>query len=139
MVFGCLVINTLQMVRLSIRGVRPWTRGGGVLVQDMQAVDGDERRLAVVVPAHGGDLRRALASLSRWPTLCSPVTVQHVDLVLYFAGTEEDDDWADDVLPELEKTGGRCFAKTNVVFGNLTDEVRARRGGRKYTIQNTVR
>lgn len=121
---GCLLINALGMIRLSSR---PWTKGEG-LRQDKQAVESNDQRLAVVVPAHGGDLRHVLTSVSRWPTLCSQVTLRHVELVLYYSGAADDPDWsgAGDVLSELEQTGGRCFARTNVLFGNLTEKVRQR-------------
>lgn len=79
-------------------------------------------KLAVVVPAHRGDLDRALASLSRWPTACSPVTLSSVDLILYYAAAP--DDKSVRILPSLSWTGGRCFAHTQVVYANLTDEVR---------------
>lgn len=78
-------------------------------------------KLAVVVPAHRGDLDRALASLSRWPTACSP-TLSNVDLILYYAAAP--DDKSVRILPSLSSTGGRCFAHTQVVYAYLTDEVR---------------
>lgn len=121
LVLVCLLINALVMIRLSLS--HPLSAGHSLL-QRRQKVEVDPRRLAVVVPAHGGDLRRALASLAKWPKACSPVTLRHVELVLYYAGAEDDPGWSDDVLPELEQTGGSCFARTSVVFGNLTDEVR---------------
>eukprot|EP00903_Cladosiphon_okamuranus_P005533 g5510.t1 len=108
------------MIRLSL--FRPLLGGEGLLPGNKQEVEVDEQRLAVVVPAHGGDLRRALASLARWPEACSPVTLRHVELVLYYAGAEDDSGWSNDVLPELERTGGKCFARTSAVFGNLTHE-----------------
>lgn len=81
--------------------------------------------LAVVVPAHSGDLQRAVASLARWPTACSPVTLKHVELVLYYAEGPDDNTWSDDIIAELAQTGGRCFARTSAIFGNLTEEVRS--------------
>lgn len=110
----CLLINALVMVRLSL-----FSSGRGQVQED--AVD--KRRLAVVVPAHAGDLRKALASLARWPKACSDTTLQHVELVLYYAGSSDDDGWSESVLPELEETAGNCFSRTTVIFGNLTDEV----------------
>lgn len=80
------------------------------------------QRLAVVVPAHSGDLYRALASLSKWPTKCSPVTRAHVDLVLYKA--EAEDELSFGALRLLENTAGICFANTKIVHGALTKEVR---------------
>lgn len=80
------------------------------------------RRLAVVVPAHAGDLYRALASLSKWPSACSPVTQANVDLVLYKAETEDELSYG--ALRLLQVTAGRCFAKTKIVYGALTKEVR---------------
>lgn len=82
-----------------------------------------QHRLAVVVPTHSGDLDRALASLSRWPTVCSPVTLESVELVLYYAKGPADEHWSDNVLPELAQTAGTCFARTSAVFGNLSEEV----------------
>lgn len=79
-------------------------------------------RLAVIVPAHRGDLAKALSSLAKWPSTCHPSTLRNADLVLYYAGGEEDDVSA--VLPSLAKTGGRCFAETRLVLANLRDEVR---------------
>lgn len=81
-----------------------------------------QRRLAVVVPAHRGDLDRALASLSRWPSACSEVTLSSVDLILYYAG--DVDEKSSQILPSLSYTGGRCFSNTQVVYANLTAEVR---------------
>lgn len=81
-----------------------------------------ERKLAVVVPAHHGDLDKALASLALWPRTCSPVTLANMDLVIYYA--EVPDEKSDKILPTLTRTGGQCFARTSVVFGNLTEEVR---------------
>lgn len=112
----CLLINALVMVRLSLFS----SSSRGQVQED--AID--KRRLAVVVPAHAGDLAKALASLARWPKVCSDTTLQHVELVLYYAGSSDDDGWSESVLPELEQTGGRCFAGTMAIFGNLTDEVR---------------
>lgn len=82
-----------------------------------------DKKLAVVVPTHGGDLSRAVSSISRWPTTCSPVTRDYVDLVLYFAQGPEHASWSPEVITSLTRTGGRCFAKTRAVFGHLTDEV----------------
>ncbi len=105
--------------------VRPsMTKGGGAVLLRTEGVH--ERKLAVMVPAHGGDLRKALKSLSAWPKACSPTTLRHVDLILYYAGSDDDDGWDYSVLPELERTGGRCFSRTSAIFGNLTAEVRAR-------------
>lgn len=119
MVVLCLLINALVMVRLSLF---PSTSSAAQVQQEEAVVD--KRRLAVVVPAHAGDLRRALASLARWPKVCSETTLRHVELVLYYAGRSDDEGWSDNVLPELEQTGGRCFSRTTAIFGNLTEEVR---------------
>lgn len=104
--------------------VRPSTTKGHGALPRIEATD--ERKLAVMVPAHGGDLRKALKSLSAWPKACSQTTLRHVDLILYYAGSDDDEGWDDSVLPELERTGGRCFLRTSVIFGNLNAEVRAR-------------
>lgn len=79
------------------------------------------RRLAVVVPLHLGDIGNVVDSLRVWPTTCSPLTMVNVDLVLYYA--QHEDKQARKVLPEIAGTGGRCFARTVMVYGNLTDEV----------------
>lgn len=113
----CLSVNVFVIVKLSFF---PNLASFGDRVQ------GSAPKLAVIVPAHGGDLSRALASLSRWPTKCSDITVHHVELVLYYAGGADDERWSDGVLAALEQTGGKCFAHTSVLFGNLTDEVSQR-------------
>lgn len=81
----------------------------------------DGKRLAVIVPAHRGDLSKALSSLAKWPSTCHSSTRRNADLVLYYAGGEEDEVSA--VLPSLAETGGRCFAETRLVLANLKDEV----------------
>lgn len=78
----------------------------------------------MIVPTHRGDLSLALGSLSKWPTTCSDVTLAAVDLVLYKA--ESEDESTASILSTLQKTAGRCFASTKIIFGNLDDEVRRR-------------
>lgn len=83
----------------------------------------EPQRLAVVVPAHAGDLPRAVSALDRWPKTCSPVTEESVDLVLYYA--EGEDDMEPLVaLDAIASTAGACFANTKLVYANLTPEVR---------------
>lgn len=82
-----------------------------------------DQHLAVVVPSHRGDLSRTVASLSRWPTYCSPVTQKYVDLILYYA-EGENDDAVDAALHTIAASAGQCFANTRVVFANLKEEVR---------------
>lgn len=84
----------------------------------------DQQRLAVVVPAYEGDLDRAVASLGRWPTDCSSVTQENVDLVLYYAEGEEDAASVDAATTALAESAGRCFAKTLTVYAHLSEEVR---------------
>lgn len=79
-------------------------------------------RLAVVVPAWRGDVDRVLEAVARWPTVCSAVTLSKVELVLYKAEGEEESSAV--LLPALENTAGRCFAKTKVVYAHLREEVR---------------
>lgn len=82
------------------------------------------KRLAVIVPAHAGDLSRAIKSLEHWPKLCSSVTLEHADLVLYYA--EGPDESTANAIPTLQETGGRCFANTRVIYAKLNEEVRKR-------------
>lgn len=82
-------------------------------------------RLAVIVPAHEGDLHQALASLELWPTACSAVTREHMDLVLYKAESGSAEASAS-ILQALDSTAGKCFAHTKVVYANLREEVRRR-------------
>lgn len=84
----------------------------------------EQQRLAVVVPAYKGDLDRAVASLGRWPTDCSSVTQQNVDLVLYYAEGEEDAASVDAATTALAESAGRCFSKTLTVYAHLNEEVR---------------
>ena len=85
--------------------------------------------LAVVVPAHRGDLELAVHSMTNWP--CNPYQqhkhpTQAMDLVLYYAGSsEEDDDEAVSAAADtIAKTAGRCFANTRTVFAELEQKVR---------------
>eukprot|EP00903_Cladosiphon_okamuranus_P019225 g17679.t1 len=82
---------------------------------------GGPQRLAVVVPAHFGDLRRAVAALHQWPNTCSPVTKANVDLVLYYAG-EEGDTEPLAALDAIASSAGRCFGNAKLVYANLTPE-----------------
>lgn len=79
--------------------------------------------LAVVVPAHAGDLWRAVSALAKWPKNCSPVIQENVDLVLYYAEGEEDAGPAA-ALEAVASSAGRCFASTKLVYANLREEVR---------------
>lgn len=81
------------------------------------------QRLGVIVPAHKGDLSRAVSSLERWPANCSPVTLENVDLVLYYAESVADEDAAA-AVPTIAESAGRCFANTKIVYANLNEEVR---------------
>lgn len=82
------------------------------------------QRLAVVVPAYVGDLDRAVSSLGRWPSTCSPITQQNVDLVLYYAEGEEDAAAVDAAAAVIAETAGRCFSNTRTVYAHLSEEVR---------------
>lgn len=83
------------------------------------------QKLAVVVPAYQGDLDRAVASLERWPTNCSPLTVENVDLVLYYAEGETDRSAVEEAAGTIAATAGRCFGDLRIVYANLEDEVRS--------------
>lgn len=80
-----------------------------------------EKKLAVIVPAYAGDLSRVIASLARWPTKCSTVTLENADLVLYYA--EGPSETTVDAQSTLAGSAGRCFAETRVVYANLGEEV----------------
>lgn len=84
----------------------------------------EAKHLAVVVPAYQGDLDRAVASLERWPTNCSPLTVENVDLVLYYAEGEEDRSAVEEAAGAISATAGRCFANLRIVYAHLDEEVR---------------
>lgn len=83
-----------------------------------------QQRLAVVVPTYVGDLDRAVSSLGRWPSICSTITQQNVDLVLYYAEGEEDAAAVDAAAATVAETAGRCFSKTLTVYAHLSEEVR---------------
>lgn len=93
--------------------------------------DGQQQRLAVVVPAYRGDLERAVSSLGRWPSTCSPVTEQNVDLVLYYAEGVEDSAAVEAAFNVIEASAGRCFSKTKTVFAHLEEEVRGKKKARR--------
>lgn len=82
------------------------------------------QRLGVVVPVYRGDLLRAVASLGRWPTNCSPSTLHNTDLVLYYAEGEEDSPTVDAAADTIIATAGACFSTTRVVYAHLEEEVR---------------
>lgn len=93
-----------------------------VFAAKAHSLSGSASRLAVVVPAHGGDLERTAESLARWPTECSSVTLEHADLVLYYAGNQ--DNMSTAIMPTLAETAGLCFANTRIIYANLKEEVR---------------
>lgn len=92
-------------------------RGPIFLVRDEQPT----HRLAVVVPTHSGDLQKAIESLGRWPTKCHSLTLEHADLILYYAGGSSRR--VASALPRLAQTGGKCFAETRLVLAKLTKKV----------------
>lgn len=83
----------------------------------------NDRKLAVVVPVHEGDVSRALSSLEMWPDVCSPVTLANMDLVIYKAETAGES--SAKILATAEETAGRCFARTKILHANLPPEVRS--------------
>lgn len=85
-----------------------------------------EQRLAVVVPAYQGDLKRAVASLQQWPASCSPITKENVDLVLYYAEGEDDASDVEAAASAIVNSAGHCFRETLTVYAHLSEEVRGR-------------
>ena len=81
------------------------------------------QRLAVVIPCYRGDLYRTVASLERWPTECSPITLRNMDLVLYYAEGEEDKLAVTSAVSTISAKAGQCFAKTRMVYANLDNVV----------------
>lgn len=88
-----------------------------------EASPSGSQRLAVVVPAHEGDLPRAVSALDRWPSTCSSVTQENVDLVLYYAEGKEDPEPAI-AVDAISSGAGRCFSNTKLVYANMDPEVR---------------
>lgn len=84
---------------------------------------GPGQHLAVVVPVYRGDLSRAVSSLDRWPSTCSPLTERNADLVLYYAEGEEDAPTVTAAVETIKETAGRCFAQTRLVYAHLSVEV----------------
>lgn len=83
------------------------------------------QHLAVVVPVYRGDLSRAVSSLDRWPSACSPLTERNADLVLYYAEGEEDAPTVNAAVETITETAGSCFANTRLVYAHLSEEVRS--------------
>ncbi|CAM9900657.1 unnamed protein product, partial [Ectocarpus fasciculatus] len=82
-----------------------------------------QQRLGVVVPIYDGDLARTVRSLERWPTKCSPLTLQNAGLVLYAYTAEEPHGAAAlSALDSISDTGGRCFSGTRIVYANLAEQ-----------------
>lgn len=112
--------TSLMLACVSIAGRATLSGAGPLIINNVDT----PQRLAIVVPAYrGGDLARAASSLERWPTHCSPITLQNVDVVLYYADGEED---ASDVVTAAEtvaESAGRCFSKIRAVSVRLDEEV----------------
>ena len=82
------------------------------------------QHLAVIVPVYRGDLSRAVSSLERWPSTCSPLTERNADLVLYYAEGEEDAPTVTAAVDTIRETAGHCFAETRLVYAHLSEQVR---------------
>jgi len=120
---ACLVAGELRDVAASPTGDSDNPRRHGTPPEE------PKHRLAVVVPAYRGDLDRAVASLERWPTECSPLTLQNVDLVLYYAEGEEDRVAVQEAADAVTESAGRCFANLRTVYAHLEKEVGRRSSG----------
>lgn len=84
-----------------------------------QQVHIEGQTLAVVVSLHRDDYTSAMETLRKWPTKCSPKTLQAVDLILYHAGYVDEND----LMARLPSEASKCFRRTKVVNANLSDEV----------------
>lgn len=99
---------------------RPTAMDGVALFSNGQS---SMRNLAIVVPTHSGDLEDAIGALELWPKVCSATTLHHMHLVVYYSGSAGDGVWNEDAIPNVARTGGRCFERTKAVFASLTKEV----------------
>ena len=99
-------------------------RGKEGFVFDSGNAGGVHRRLAVVVPTHAGDLEETLKAVESWPTECASDTLEHVDLVIYKA-EQKDEASENETLARFRQVAGLCFARTRMVYGELTEEVRS--------------
>lgn len=95
------------------------------------------QHLGVIVPVYEGDLSRAVSSLERWPSTCSPLTKKNADLVLYYAEGEEDSPAVTAAVETMRYTAGRCFAETRLVYAQLSDEVRRKKLNNCIRLDNT--
>lgn len=120
----CLALAGLALAASALRDVIATPTGDSNIPNRTGLPADDTQHLAVVVPAYRGDLDRAVASLERWPTNCSPLTTQNVDLVLYYAEGEEDRSAVEEAAGAIAATGGRCFADLRIVYAHLEKEVR---------------
>ncbi|CAM9264062.1 unnamed protein product [Choristocarpus tenellus] len=76
--------------------------------------------MAVVVPAHEGDLDLALGSILQWPSKCSNLRRRNMDLIVYYAGRE--DSTSSRALDELKRSSVSCFKSTKIIYARLTEE-----------------
>lgn len=84
-----------------------------------------QERLAVVVPAYLAEFESALASLGRWPGICSSNVRQNIGVVLYYAAGSDDASTVDDSTEVVVDTGAvRCLLKTVPFHAHADDEVR---------------
>ncbi|CAM9592837.1 unnamed protein product, partial [Choristocarpus tenellus] len=81
---------------------------------------GKEGQMAVVVPAHEGDIDLVLRSIRQWPSRCSNLRLMNMDLVLYYAGTE--DTASRRVLDELKHSSLPCFKWTKLIYARLEED-----------------
>lgn len=115
-------------VRIAVHFVQfQWSLSGGWVSHELvehPVYSAGMRKMAIVVPMYAGDLEEAVVALSAWPNTCSTQSLQYMELVVYFAGGENEEKWSDDVLLAVEETGGRCFLRTRAVFAHLEEKVR---------------
>ncbi|CAN0146940.1 unnamed protein product, partial [Discosporangium mesarthrocarpum] len=69
-----------------------------------------------VVPMHSGDAYKALAAIDHRPTGCSPATLEHASLVLFYTGG---DNISRLLVDSVDLVTRKCFAETKLVVARV--------------------
>lgn len=119
-------IVSLELLKLSLLWRRlyisarnsPGEGRQGHGTEDLWDVIGGQ--LAVVVPIGVGEGARAMEAMKRWPRVCSEITLNKVDLFLYYSEKLTGQDEL-----HIPEEASKCFKSTKAITANIAHEVYA--------------
>lgn len=118
-VFLQILIFSLRWRRLHISALNSrWDGREGHGTVDLWDVIGGQ--LAVVVPIGVGEGARAMEAMKRWPRVCSEITLNKVDLFLYYS---EELTGQDEL--RIPEEASKCFRSTKAITANIAHKVYA--------------